>query len=171
MSVPFTRGRDRSHASASIVEECTKLIFNKTASTRFVLLAQNVNSYCHDQSEEAILANPSTRYETSSDAFSNTYCTRGGARHYFSDLVCHGGCGEWSRLGLERFNTTHTHTQPCKISAAKTLAPTLLSEESGFSRFLVAQTMPRPIPHEKKLCTLWLSSGPVIPVLNKGKRS
>ena len=70
---------------ASIVEECTKLI-QQDGVKEIVLLGQNVNSY-HDRSEEAVLANPSTRYETSSNAFSNTYRTRGGAGHYFSDLV------------------------------------------------------------------------------------
>ena len=57
--------------------------------------------------------------KTSSDAFSNTYRTRGGARHYFSDLV---DAVRGSRLGLERFNTTHTHTAlqdlRCKDSCA-----------------------------------------------------
>ena len=82
--VPFTRGRERSRNLQSIVEEVKRAVEHGVKEV--TLLGQNVNSY-HDKSKEAADANPQGSYQTSLEGFRNMYGLRGGAGHYFSDLV------------------------------------------------------------------------------------
>ena len=83
--VPFTRGRERSRPYTSVLDEC-KTWIQEYGVKEIVLLGQNVNSY-HDKSNEAVAANPATDYSTSNTGFTNLFQLRGGAGHYFSDLV------------------------------------------------------------------------------------
>lgn len=119
--VPFTRGRERSRDLESIVDECRRL-YEVDGVKEVVLLGQNVNSY-HDRSEAAVLARPApvldsatkeetnrAGYETSNDGFTNLYRLRGGAGHYFSDLV-----ESVSSIGPEfrvRFTSPHPKDYP-----------------------------------------------------------
>jgi MiaB/RimO family radical SAM methylthiotransferase len=82
--VPFTRGGiERSRPFQSIVSE-VKALYNEGV-REITLLGQNVNSY-HDRSAEAVAAMPNTDYQMSNAGF-HSRIRRGGAGHYFVDLV------------------------------------------------------------------------------------
>jgi len=85
--VPFTRGRERSRPYDSILQEVQQLLQEENPVREIILLGQNVNSY-HDRSEVAVKSRPNTNsYSTSNTGFTNLYRLRGGAGHYFADLV------------------------------------------------------------------------------------
>lgn len=108
--VPFTRGRERSRPLDSIVSQVQLLM--EEGVKEIVLLGQNVNSY-HDKSEAAVMAQPSRDYQTSNEGFSNLYKLRGGAGHYFADLV-----EKVSNLNPElrvRFTSPHPKDYPPEL--------------------------------------------------------
>ena len=86
--VPFTRGRERSRAMSSILNEIKILVNDDEAPLREVcLLGQNVNGY-HDASSESSILYPASTYKTAA-GFSNLFNSKArdlpGAR--FSDLL------------------------------------------------------------------------------------
>lgn len=82
--VPYTRGGiERSRPFQSVVSE-VKALYNEGVK-EITLLGQNVNSY-HDQSAEAVAAMPNSDYRMSNNGF-RSRIRRGGAGHYFVDLV------------------------------------------------------------------------------------
>jgi len=109
--VPFTRGRERSRPMESILGEINELIQQQDVK-EIVLLGQNVNSY-HDKSDAAVLLKPVNDYTTSNDGFTNIYQLRGGAGHYFADLV--EAVSDISPEVRVRFTSPHPKDYPLEL--------------------------------------------------------
>jgi MiaB/RimO family radical SAM methylthiotransferase len=109
--VPFTRGRERSRPMDSILGEIQQLVQEQDVK-EIVLLGQNVNSY-HDRSDAAVQRQPASEYTTSNDGFTNMYRLRGGAGHYFADLVA--AVSDISPEVRVRFTSPHPKDYPLEL--------------------------------------------------------
>eukprot|EP00814_Leptocylindrus_danicus_P013888 CAMPEP_0116045686 /NCGR_PEP_ID=MMETSP0321-20121206/27768_1 /TAXON_ID=163516 /ORGANISM="Leptocylindrus danicus var. danicus, Strain B650" /LENGTH=403 /DNA_ID=CAMNT_0003527071 /DNA_START=1 /DNA_END=1212 /DNA_ORIENTATION=+ len=109
--VPFTRGRERSREMDTIVDEARRL-FEMDNVKEVVLLGQNVNSY-HDRSDAAVLANPTSRYVTSTQDFTNMFARQKNGGYYFADLL-----DAVSQISPElrvRFTSPHPKDYPTEL--------------------------------------------------------
>ena len=109
--VPFTRGRERSRPMDSILREIHSLVHEQNVK-EIILLGQNVNSY-HDKSDDAVKQHPVNDYSTSNNGFTNMYRLRGGAGHYFADLVA--AVSDISPEVRVRFTSPHPKDYPLEL--------------------------------------------------------
>ena len=109
--VPFTRGRERSRPMDSILREIKSLVYDQNVK-EIILLGQNVNSY-HDKSDDAVKQQPVNEYSTSNHGFTNLYRLRGGAGHYFADLVA--AVSDISPEVRVRFTSPHPKDYPLEL--------------------------------------------------------